>query len=186
MNDQDPEIIRPYTIDGIEEFDNPLPPWWVRLFQACILFGFLYLIWIHGLNRNQLQSELRSDQQAFAQMQQKNLQAGAEGESLADRLKKPELQVEGKALYAINCAPCHGQAGEGIVGPNLTDAFWLHGESAESIVQTITDGVPAQGMIAWGNILGPKKIESVAAFILSLKGSNPPNAKAPQGEEFKP
>src|SRR5690606_2089504 len=90
----------------------------------------------------------------------------------------------GKALYATNCVACHGAQGEGTVGPNLTDEYWLHGGTVNDIFKTIKYGIPAKGMISWEKTLTPKQIADVSNYILSLKGSNPPNAKAAQGEKI--
>jgi len=83
-----------------------------------------------------------------------------------------------------NCAPCHGDKGQGIVGPNLTDEFWLHGGGIKNIFHTITEGVAGKGMISWKSQLAPKQIQQVASFILRLKGTNPPGAKDPQGDKW--
>ena len=83
-----------------------------------------------------------------------------------------------------NCMACHGANGEGGVGPNLTDQYWLHGGAFENIVGTITNGVPSKGMIAWKAILNPEQIRQVASYVKTLQGTNPPNAKAPQGELY--
>ncbi len=92
---------------------------------------------------------------------------------------------EGHKVFIQNCAACHGQKGEGIIGPNLTDKYWLHGDgSFNAIVKVIQEGVPTKGMIAWKPVLPEEKLLQAASYILSLKGSNPPNGKAPQGEAY--
>jgi mono/diheme cytochrome c family protein len=90
----------------------------------------------------------------------------------------------GKSIFATNCVICHGSAGEGLVGPNLTDEYWIHGGSLEAIVQTIKVGNPAKGMVPWEPILSEREILQVASYIRSLQGTNPPNAKAPEGERY--
>lgn len=89
----------------------------------------------------------------------------------------------GRQLFQVNCSPCHGSEGQGIVGPNLTDEYWLHGGSSTEITKTIMFGVPEKGMLAWKNILKPEQIGQLIAFIHSIQGSKPENAKAPQGEK---
>jgi cytochrome c oxidase cbb3-type subunit 3 len=84
-----------------------------------------------------------------------------------------------------NCAACHGQKGEGVVGPNLTDAYWIHGGGIKNVFKTIKYGVPAKGMIAWETQLSPSQIQKVASYVLTLQGTNPPNGKAPEGEIWK-
>lgn len=90
----------------------------------------------------------------------------------------------GAAIYKTNCVACHKPDGGGLVGPNLTDEFWVHGGSLEKVIGTITEGVPAKGMIAWKAQLKPKEIEAVARYIKSLKGTNPAGAKAQEGEKY--
>jgi mono/diheme cytochrome c family protein len=97
---------------------------------------------------------------------------------------EPSLS-SGKNIYTTNCATCHGQAGEGGIGPNMTDDYWLHGGGINNIIATIEKGVPAKGMIPWRGVLKPDQILQVASYLLTLEGSNPPNAKAPQGELYE-
>jgi cytochrome c oxidase cbb3-type subunit 3 len=91
---------------------------------------------------------------------------------------------DGKTIYTINCSPCHGQHGEGVVGPNLTDDYWLHGGSLSNVFKSIKTGWPAMGMKPWENDLTPVQIKNVASYIKTLRGTNPPNAKAPQGDLY--
>jgi cytochrome c oxidase cbb3-type subunit III len=95
--------------------------------------------------------------------------------------------AEGKTLFTKNCIACHGANGEGnMVGPNLTDKFWLHGGSINNVFRTITLGVPEKGMQAWGKNFASADIKNLASYVLSLQGSNPANGKAPQGIEYIP
>jgi cytochrome c oxidase cbb3-type subunit 3 len=98
-------------------------------------------------------------------------------------LKDSKIVSSGKEIFIAKCVACHGQAGEGGVGPNLTDEYWLHGGSINDIFKTVKYGVPEKGMIAWQATLKPNEIQSVSNYILSIQGSNPANAKAPQGEK---
>ena len=116
-------------------------------------------------------------------------------EAIAKTETKPEVEYQaltdassleaGKKIFATNCATCHGQAGEGGIGPNMTDNYWLHGGEFNNIVATITHGVPAKGMISWRGVLKEDQILQVASYLLTLQGTNPPNAKAPQGELYQ-
>ncbi len=99
-------------------------------------------------------------------------------------LTDAEELAKGKDIFTTNCASCHGMAGEGGIGPNLTDDYWIHGNGdINGIVQVIRDGVPAKGMVAWKNFLPPKQILQVGSYVLTLQGTNPPNAKEPQGKK---
>lgn len=183
MSDQKPKL-RPHTIDGIQEYDNKLPGWWVALFWLTIIFSVVYMIKIHVFEGNLLLNELAADRNAASEMATSN-NAPKSGDSLSAALSSPEKIAEGQTLYQANCAACHKADGGGLVGPNLTDNAWLHGGSDEDIIKSITDGIPAKGMIAWGPILGPKKIEALTAYIISIQGTNPAGAKAAEGEVFE-
>lgn len=123
-------------------------------------------------------------------------QAGtAGGRAAAEAEQKPqEPEIEpltdeaslasGESIFLTNCATCHGKQGEGGIGPNMTDDYYIHGGRMTDIVKTITNGVPAKGMISWRGILNEKQIKEVASYLITLRGTNPPNAKAPQGEKM--
>ena len=88
----------------------------------------------------------------------------------------------GKKVYDKNCVQCHGKLGEGGIGPNLTDEYWLHGGDVTDIVKTIKYGFPAKGMVAWRGTIRPEQILEVSSYIKTIHGTNPPNAKGPQGD----
>jgi cytochrome c oxidase cbb3-type subunit 3 len=100
-------------------------------------------------------------------------------------LTEPAAIDAGKSIFAVRCTPCHGKAGEGNIGPNLTDDYWLHGAGMTNVVKTVKYGYPAKGMLAWRTELSPQQILQVASFVLSLHGTNPPNPKPPQGDLVK-
>ena len=267
------DILTDHDYDGIKEFDNDLPPWWLWLFYLSIIWAAVYMIHYHLLETGdsaltEYQKEIdpnwkapvethefsigyrspfytgRQDvtplsriESAAALEAEKALLAATEGgkitasslESLSfaeliqaamavaspEQLGKlqqafPEIQAapkdgtsaqaaapsisvepltdaaslaSGEAIFTTNCISCHGKAGEGGIGPNLTDDYYLHGPTPGNMVATITNGVAAKGMISWRGILTEKQILEVTSYILTLKGSNPANAKAPQGEK---
>jgi cytochrome c oxidase cbb3-type subunit 3 len=188
-----------HDYDGIKEYDNPLPRWWLWLFYGTILFALVYIpYYLFGIGpttAEEYDQEMALARAAHpAAAPPAPAPAGgaatghgdhgpnvAAGPSLAGN---PDAIAAGKALFALNCLPCHGPEGQGGIGPNLTDAYWIHGSRYEDIVITITNGVPDKGMIAWKATLNPEKISQAAAFVLSLKGTNPPNPKAPQGDKY--
>jgi mono/diheme cytochrome c family protein len=121
-------------------------------------------------------------------------QSGSEAPA-AEQVEKeetPEIEpltdkvslASGESIFLTNCATCHGKQGEGGIGPNMTDDYYLHGGRMTDIVKTITNGVPAKGMIAWRGILNEKQIKEVGSYLITLRGTSPPNAKAPQGEKM--
>jgi cytochrome c oxidase cbb3-type subunit 3 len=98
----------------------------------------------------------------------------------------PQDLAIGKTIFSTNCVACHLANGEGSVGPNLTDEFWIHGGGIKNVYNTVKNGVPEKGMIAWSAQLKPSDIYKVSSYILTLQGTNPPNAKAPQGVKYVP
>lgn len=184
MNEQEPKL-RPTEIDGIQEYDNRLPRWWLLLFYGTILFAPLYMGYVHFTDGNTLLDKLAEDRQKTEEKTStvSSLDSGGDA-SLSDELASADLIAEGKELYTVNCIACHRADGGGSVGPNLTDKFWLNGGSDEEILKSIGEGIPAKGMIAWNPILGPKKVKALTAYVKSLVGTNPNDPKEPQGEEF--
>lgn len=194
--DQDEkDVIRPYTVDGIQEYDNPMPRWWLGLLYATIAFAAVYLVAYHILPGKSLEAAYKETlaQQPTGPAGPNGPASGgtapqnaAGGGTIDEQVKVADNIAAGKAVYAANCFPCHGQNGEGTIGPNLTDDYWLHGGKPSDILRTISQGVPDKGMVAWLPILGDTRVMQVTAYVVSLHGTNPPNAKAPQGELYKP
>lgn len=176
-------IIHEY--DGIEEADNQLPRWWVMGFAGTIVFALGYWVAYGVLQasptpyqeyvaRRALLAEARAAELAAAPM--------VSNELLAELAARPDTLAAGRAVFAQQCVPCHGDKAEGKIGPNLTDRSWLHGGEAIAIHKTIVDGVLAKGMPAWGAVLGSEATRNVAAYVLSIRNSNVPG-KPPEGTE---
>jgi cytochrome c oxidase cbb3-type subunit 3 len=168
-----------HDYDGIREFDNDLPPWWVWLFYITIGFSVVYIVRYHitGTGPSSEQEYLAEMKEGDAIRHEAMAKAGALATAFLSESK--ELN-EGKSIYETNCVPCHGQNGEGGVGPNLTDKYWLHGNKVEDLVKTISKGYPEKGMIAWDATLKPQQILQVASYIHTMEGKNVAG-KAPQG-----
>ncbi len=170
--------------DGIRELNNPTPAWFMGLFYITIVFAGLYLLNYHVFGWGKLQdAEYASEMRRARQEKAAYL---AKADNLVDentvKLSADAATIStGKAVYVANCVPCHGDHAQGVVGPNLTDEFWLHGGKVNSLFKTIKYGIPDKGMISWENKLSPKQIAGVANYILTLQGTHPANAKAPQG-----
>ncbi|MDX5436562.1 MAG: c-type cytochrome, partial [Pontibacter sp.] len=177
------EIHSNHDFDGIQEYDNDLPPWWKYMFYVSIVFAIGYMLHFHVFN-----SGLSQQQEYELEMQQAALfAASAENDPNAvtnfEVLTDAAALESGKSVFMTNCAACHGQEGQGTVGPNLTDEYWLHGGDVNEIFKTIKFGVPAKGMVPWQGKLTKDQILEVSSYILSLQGTNPANAKEPQGEK---
>ncbi len=148
--------------DGIEEYDNPLPAWWLGLFYFTLAWGVIYAVHYHFIAH-------RSQAKAYEAEVAAALQRWPQPEKVevAEVANDASAIAEGEKVFQSTCAPCHGADLTGGIGPNLVDSEWIHGGSLEEVVQTITNGVPEKGMPAWGPVLGPEKVAQVAAYIKS-------------------
>jgi cytochrome c oxidase cbb3-type subunit 3 len=184
--EKESEILLEHNYDGITELDNHLPPWWKWLFYATIVWAGIYIVVYHFSNTLPLQSEEYQNEVTLAQEQKAKLIASKPqvviDENTLTYEKNDEILNKGKKIFATNCTSCHNAEGQGnMVGPNLTDEHWIHGGSIKNIFATIKNGVQEKGMIPWGPVLSPEQIRDVAFYVKSIKGTNPPNPKAPQG-----
>lgn len=182
--EKDLEIDHEY--DGIKELDNPIPAWFNALFYSTMTFGLVYLMVYHvfgwGLNQEQ---EYNREVVLAEKAKQEYL---AQAANLIDETsitvdESGAMAASGKAVFMANCVACHGNAGEGGIGPNLTDEYWLHGADIKDIFKVVKYGVAAKGMVPWEQTLTPAQIAEVSNYIYSLRGTNPANAKEPQGEK---
>jgi cytochrome c oxidase cbb3-type subunit 3 len=176
-----------HNYDGIRELDNALPPWWKYGFIITIVIAFLYLINFHVLGTGKNPTEEYAAEMEVAKIQKEQFEA--KNKDRIDESSVPMADAagvkQGGEYFAANCIACHGKLGEGGAGPNLTDDYWLHKGSINDIYQTLKNGYPAKGMAAWANKFNPKEISLIASYIKTLKGSNPPGAKAPQGDIYE-
>lgn len=180
------EILLSHNYDGIKELDNRIPPWFSMLFYGTIIWAAIYFMVFHVFNDGQVQSNEYKVEIEQAKMERDFLvRTGAFiNEETVKFVDDAASIAEGKEIYLKNCATCHGQKGEGLVGPNLTDDFWIHGGGVKNIFKTIKYGVPAKGMISWETQLDPKKMQAASSYIMTLHGTNPPNGKAAEGEKW--
>lgn len=176
-----------HDYDGIREFDNPLPRWWLATFYGAVVFAVGYWMYYHILEagplpRAEYEAELQRMEEEESARQAK-LEAEGKGvreEQFWSLAQDPQAVQRGEAVFKQNCLSCHGDRGQGIVGPNLTDAYWLHGNKALDIYKSISSGVLDKGMPAWRPLLGVNKVRDAAVFVLTLRDKNLPG-KAPQG-----
>ncbi len=248
------QVIAGHNYDGIQELDNDLPSWWLKLFYTTIAIAVVYMFYFHflGLGLTSSESYLKATDPNWTKASRSNTTfsysspySNTAGEITPALLKKlggfigedvpfeilireakrratadqlallnndfPDASLiiaprqtessaslfanlealvddnslaEGKAIFTQHCAVCHGPNGEGKIGPNFCDDYWIHGGTIEDLVRTITLGVPAKGMISWQSTLPPDKILKVGSYIKTLAGTDPPNQKAPQGEKI--
>ena len=180
--EQEADIDLGHDYDGIRELDNRLPPWWLYGFYLTILVGCIYLWRFHVSHTGPSSGEEYATAVANADLEVKaylKLKGESVDENTVTLLKAPEEIAEGKAIFLKSCVACHKEDARGDVGPNLTDDYWLHGADVKSVFKTIRYGINA--MPQWQNSYSNKQIAELASYVKSLRGTNPPNAKAPQG-----
>lgn len=178
-------VMLDHEYDGIRELDNNLPPWWKYMFYGTIIFAFIYIIRFHITGSGDLQiAEYNAEMLAASEAKADALENGEEQitEDNVTLLVDIDAITRGANIYKGNCATCHGALAEGLVGPNLTDEYWIHGGGISNVFKSIKYGIPAKGMIAWQSQFSPTQMQQIASYVISLQGSNPTNAKDPQGE----
>jgi len=220
---QETDKLFEHDYDGIQEYDNPLPPWWVMLFYITIAWAGVYVLFYHVLEVGD--RSIDEYQREFNPRWTKEMDPSYQPthflpvyhspyyggnrditprqamrlSGITEEIKKePDIVFDfspmedaadlkaGQASYVKNCVFCHGAAGEGGVGPNLTDNFWIHGDGFNDLMKTVTKGVPEKGMLAWGKLMKQDEIQQMTSYVfLKIKGTNVAGGKAPQGTEVK-
>ena len=171
-----------HSVDGIEEYDNKLPNWWLFTLYGAIAFSAVYWFSYHSFSFLKHPFEVYLADKKSATPDQGSDTGPVTAESLTAASKDPATVDQGKQIFMQNCVACHSANGGGGVGPNLTDDYWLHGGAPDKIFNTISHGVPDKGMQSWAPVLGPVRTKAVAAYVYTLHGTNVAGGKAPQGE----
>ena len=188
--EKEEDILMHHEYDGIRELDNVLPPWWLWLFYGTIIWSVVYIFnvhisgtWLHQADEYELEmTQAKADVEAYLAKA-----AAAVDENTVTMMTDASTLAAGKNTFVTYCKACHGENGEGnAVGPNLTDVYWIHGGGIKEVFTTIKYGVVEKGMQSWKKDLKPTEMQQVSSYILSLQGTNPANAKAPQGELWIP
>jgi cytochrome c oxidase cbb3-type subunit 3 len=175
-----------HDYDGISELDNSIPAWWNWAFAGTIAFAVIYLIrfFITGGIPDQVKELAEAERIAAIQMEEYLARAGGLIDESNVTMQDETGISKGVVLFDKNCVACHGAQGEGGIGPNLTDEFWLHGGSLKDVFYSIKYGWPEKGMKSWKDDFSPEQIAQIASYVISIQGTNPPNAKEPQGEKY--
>lgn len=187
LSDEKKILIEGHDYDGIQELDNGMPPWLQSLFIGTVIIAIVYSAYyfsgLGDLQLAELDKEIAVAETAKKEYMEK---VGASMDENTVTMLKADAEVaQGKTIFQEKCIACHGPDGGGSVGPNLTDAYWLHGGTIKNIFKVIKYGVPEKGMISWEKQLSPTDIQKVASYVLSLKGTKPASPKEPQGELFE-
>lgn len=178
------DILTDHSYDGIQEYDNPLPGWWVWLFIGTAVFSVFYWLYFQtGVEGRKVQDQY--DRQAAAIFELRFEEIGMlqpDRETIMKYSKDDEYLRVGRVTFKTNCVSCHGQEGQGGIGPNLTDDSWKNVKNVEDIATVIQNGAANGAMPAWRNRLSHQnQVVLTAAYIASIRGSNPPGGKAPEG-----
>ena len=185
--DKEADLLLDHNYDGIKELDNALPPWWKYGFYITIVVAVFYVlkfeVWHTGMNpTEEYNAEMtiaKTEIDAYLATAKENVDENTVTELDAAG------NAAGKAIFAKTCVPCHLAEGQGLVGPNLTDEYWIHGGGIKDIFKTIKYGFPDKGMQSWQTTYSPVEMQQLSSYIRSLRGTNPPNPKAPQGDLYK-
>lgn len=185
--EKEEDILLDHDYDGIRELDNALPPWWKYGFYITLVIAVFYMLRFHVWKTGPTpeQEYDREMKIAAAQVEEYRKKSGDMVDEKTVTMADAAGITDGKKIYQSNCFACHGMNGEGGVGPNLTDDYWIHGGTINDVFKTIKYGVPDKGMQAWEKTYSPGQIKNLASYIKSINGTKPANAKAPQGELFQ-
>ena len=152
--------------DGIDEYDNPLPDWWVGLLWLTVVWAIGYGVHYHFIADRSFEQALASEVAAAEARWPAEAAAAAAAAAVADFQITPDLVSAGEQTYMTQCIACHGPNLEGLIGPSFLDDEWIHGGTIADVFRTIREGVPEKGMVPWQTILSPQQINEVAAFII--------------------
>ena len=180
---EEASIMMDHEYDGIRELDNNLPPWWKWGFYLTIVFAVAYLMHYHVFKTGDLQiqeyekSMAKADAEVQAYLEKAALNVD---ENSVVLLTDSESLAKGEKIFSANCVVCHGQAGEGIVGPNLSDKYWLYGGSIQDVFKVVKYGAE-RGMQSWSDKLNPVELQQVSSYVLTFKYKE---GKEPEGSEY--
>ena len=184
--EQEADALLDHNYDGIQELDNALPPWWKYGFIITIGFAFVYLLNFHVLGNGKNPTEEYAVEMENAKIAKELYDANNKDkidETMVPMADAAGIKI-GKDDFLANCIACHGSKGEGGAGPNLTDDYWIHKGSLNDIYHTLKVGYADKGMQSWAIKFSPKEMDEIASYVKMLKGTNPPGAKAPQGDLY--
>jgi cytochrome c oxidase cbb3-type subunit III len=172
-----------HAYDGIQEFDNPMPRWWIRIFWGSFLFSLAYMFHYWLGNGVSINDDFAAEMAVIDAARAKEaMSQTVSEETLAQVVRDAKSVSQGAEVFVARCVTCHLEKGQGSIGPNLTDNSWIHGKGQlMDIFNTVSEGVAAKGMPAWSRQLSPGELRQVVAYVGTLRGTNIPG-KAPEGE----
>lgn len=184
--EEEGEIILDHNYDGIKELDNELPPWWVWMFYATIIFAVVYLVRFHiyGDYDQDLEYEQEVAAATLEIEEYKKTAKGLVDATTVELLTDASDISAGKAIFETTCVACHMADGGGGIGPNLTDEYWILGGGIKNVFNTVSEGGrDGKGMVAWKTTLKPAEIAQVSSYLITqFQGTTPANPKAAEGD----
>ncbi len=186
QNEEEKKLLLDHNYDGIQELDNPLPRWWLATFYITIFFSIFYVNYYFFGDGPTLTEEFdKAKQENYLKVfASQSKEAPTDEKELAKLLGDTEQVAQGKSVFEKNCASCHGAAGQGVIGPNLTDNHWINGKGKLlDILKAVSEGVLEKGMPAWKPVLKPEELKQVVVYVKSINGTHPANPKEAQGEK---
>lgn len=189
MADYEDKVL--HELDGIKEYDNPMPGWLMAIWWGSLLFAAGYLMFYAlRFGEGSLEAEYRAQTESAVTSVQAYFDANPlvppSPAQLLAGAKNTAVVGMGEARFTRSCAPCHGDHAQGLIGPNLTDDRWIHGGTVEQIFQTVAKGWPSKGMPPWGRTLNPDELAALVSYVRSLQGSLPANPRPPEGDPVSP
>lgn len=187
--DDEKHLVLDHDYDGIHELNHPLPNWWVGIWVISIIFSVPYFMYFHVAGGDGLRATYEKDLAKIKEIkaEQAKLLGDFKLASYEAWTKNNDALGIGKQVYVENCLTCHAEGGGGDIGPNLTDKYWLNvkDRTPSELYRVVNKGVEENGMPAWGEILSQEDMYAAVAYVISLKGTTPPKAKEPQGENIE-
>jgi len=186
LNEQEKTLLLDHNYDGIQEFDFPLPSWWVWTFVGGIVFAFFYIMYYQFLGAPSLKDEYNQEMAVVKQIREKAAaeSGGFNNDEYNSWIASNDGVNKGREVFNENCASCHKEGGLGDIGPNLTDSYWINVKQVnpEALYHVVFTGVEENGMPAWGEVLSKEDIMAAISYVSTLKNTNAAGGKEPQGE----
>lgn len=185
----DDAALMEHAYDGIREYDNPLPGWWRTTFWLTIVFAAGYWVWFHVTGWGKT-PDVKYEVALAEYVEQKGQREAAELRDISEdyfarNAANPATLAKGKEVFGARCASCHAAEGQGLIGPNLTDRYQIHGTTRMDIFKTVRSGITGTAMLAWGEQLPASDVAAVTAYVTTLRGADIPG-KEPQGAPVEP
>lgn len=189
LNDEEKSLLLNHNYDGIEEFDYPLPRWWVATFIGGIVFAVIYIFYYEYMGAKSIQKKFLEDIAKVETIRKESSSKLDEfdGDGYNAFLALKNSKETSQKVFSEYCVSCHQEGGRGDIGPNLTDSYWINLKTVntQSLYKIIKSGVEENGMPAWGELLTKEELFAAVKFVMDIKDTNIKDGKEPQGEKIE-